>query len=271
MSKGVIVCNAINGDVNYYDLGNEPEWIDRAIHDTLIETQATNALKYKNGYINATFGAKKEVFQVSDGYNYYIKDGHTYYVSCITSPNENDQTSIGFITIDLKTRHAVRYAIPGITEMRAREIAMMDERVKAQGLDATWPILINYEGVPTYFVVLKNDVQAQKIVFINVSDGALVAMGNSFREAESEYNNLLANSGEHVSETSEIIGIVTRIRDLGETIEFMIDSDQDTYYVVSTDLSLDARFIAVGDSVHLKYRSYGTYNYVTFIHRNRKN
>lgn len=271
MSKGVIVCNAINGDINYYDLGEEPSWVDRSTYDTLIETQATNALRYKNGYINATFGAKKEVFQVSDGYNYYIKNGHTYYVSCVTSPNENDQTSIGFITIDLKTRHAVRYSIPGITEMRAREIAMMDERVKAQSLAATWPILINYEGVPTYFVVLKNDVQAQKIVFINVSDGALVAMGNNFREAEAEYNNILASTGQHVSDIKETIGIVTKIRDLGETIEFMLDNNDDTYFVVSVSLSLDARFITVGDQVLLKYRNYGSYNYVTEYQKNKKN
>lgn len=261
-SKGVIICNAITGEINNYKLGEEPSWVDRAIYDTLVESQATNALKYKNGYINATFGSKKEVFQVSDGYNYYIKNGHTYYVSCITSPNENDQTSIGFITIDLKTRHAVRYQIPGITEMRAREIAMMDERVKAQSLEATWPILINYEGVPTYFVVLKNDVQAQKIVFINVSDGGFVAMGNSFNEAQSEYNNLLAANGEHVSDALSIEGRITRIRDLGDTIEFMIDSIDNTYFVVSASLSLDARFIQVNDKVKLKYRSYGSYNYV---------
>lgn len=260
--KGVILCNAITGEINNYLLGEEPNWVDRSIYDGLIESQATNALKFKNGFLNATIGSKKEVFQVSDGYNYYIKNGHTYYVSCITSPNENDQTSIGFITIDLKTKHAVRYSIPGITEMRAREIAMMDERVKAQNLDATWPILINYEGVPTYFVVLKNDVQAQKVVFINVSDGGLVAMGNSFSEAESEYNNLLASNGQHVGDSNNISGKVTKIRDLGDTIEFMIDSVTDKYFVVSVSLSIDARFIEIGDNIELKYRNYGNYNYV---------
>jgi hypothetical protein len=45
----------------------------------------------------------KEVFQLSDGYNYLLKDNATYYISCITSPNENDQTSIGFLIINLKT------------------------------------------------------------------------------------------------------------------------------------------------------------------------
>jgi hypothetical protein len=146
--------------------------------------------------------------------------------------------------------------------MRAREIAMMDERVKAQNLDATWPILINYEGVPTYFVVLKNDVQAQKVVFINVSDGGLVAMGNSFSEAESEYNNLLASNGQHVGDSNNISGKVTKIRDLGDTIEFMIDSVTDKYFVVSVSLSIDARFIEIGDNIELKYRNYGNYNYV---------
>lgn len=92
--------------------------------------QADNALTYKNGFWNTLF-AKKEVFQLSDGYNYFIKDGNTYYVSCITSPNSNDQTSIGFITINLKTKESIRYSNPGITEMRAREIAQNDEEGKS--------------------------------------------------------------------------------------------------------------------------------------------
>jgi hypothetical protein len=119
--------------------------------------------------------------------------------------------------------------------------------------------------------VLKNDVQAQKIVFINVSDGALVAMGNNFREAEAEYNNILASTGQHVSDIKETIGIVTKIRDLGETIEFMLDNNDDTYFVVSVSLSLDARFITVGDQLLLKYRNYGSYNYVTEYQKNKKN
>jgi Ca2+/Na+ antiporter len=190
--NGVLLVNPITGEIQKYNLGEQPSWVQRCVDEHIMEVQANNALSLKNGFWNTLF-AKKEVFQLSDGYNYLLKDNATYYISCITSPNENDQTSIGFLIINLKTKEAIRYSCPGITEMRAREIAMYDERVKAQELEATWPILVSYHGVPTYFVVLKNDVQFQKAVFLNVDNGALVGMGSDITNAKVEYDNLLSN------------------------------------------------------------------------------
>jgi len=262
-SNGVIVVNPITGETKKYERGEEPAWIDRTVNEVVVDAQATNSFRYKHGFMNVHFGSKKEVFQLSDGYNYFIKGGNTYYVSCITSPNEGDQTSIGFVTINLKTRVATKYMVNGITEMRAREIAMNDARVKAQALDATWPLLINYQGVETYFVVLKNEVQEQKIVFINVYNGELIAMGDTLQEAKTEYDKLLADSGN--IETEDIVksGKVISIRDLGTSIEFMISGTKDKYFVVSPSVSLDARFIKVGDEVVVKCKDYETYYYVT--------
>ena len=267
-AKGVIIVNPTTGEINNYKLGEEPSWVDRTVNESIVDTQATNAFKYKNGYLNVHFGEKKEVFQLSDGYNYFIKNGQTYYVSCITSPNENDQTSIGFVTINLKTREAHKYYVNGITEMRAREIAMNDARVKAQKLVATWPILINYEGVETYFIVLKNEVQAQKIVLMNVKDGGLVAMGDTLEQAKAEYDKILADSGQSVIEALEITGEVVRIRDLGDTIEFILKDKEDKYFVVSPKVSIDARFIQVGDNVSVKCNDYGEYYYVLELIKN---
>ena len=267
-AKGVIIVNPITGDINKYNLGEEPSWVDRTINESIVDSQATNAFRYKNGFFNVHFGEKKEVFQLSDGYNYFIKNGQTYYVSCITSPNENDQTSIGFVTINLKTREAHKYYVNGITEMRAREIAMNDARVKAQALTATWPLLINYEGIETYFIVLKNEVQSQKIVLLNVKDGELVAMGNTLEEAKAEYDKLLADSGESSLETKTITGEVIRIRDLGETIEFILKDNEEKYFVVSPSVSLDARFIQIGDNVSIKCNDYGEYYYVLELTKN---
>lgn len=266
-STGTVILDAVTGAINYYKLGEEPEFVDRVCDTTLVDEQATNALKYQNGFFNATMGAKKEVFATSDGYNYFIKDGHTYYVSCITSLNNSDQTSIGFIAIDLKTKAAKKYLIPGITEMRARDILMLDESVKAQKLDATWPILINYHGVPTYFVVLKNSVQFQLACLINVADGSVVAMGNSLTEAAKNYESLLAARGEGDIEKLEITGTVTKLlfRENAQEIDFMLDTVLDTYFVVRIDLSLVARFLEVGDQIKVTYQKSQSYNYVLKI------
>ena len=261
--SGVLVVDPRTGDMDFYDLDDneKPDWLQRAVDERVIEEQANNALTYKNGFFNTLF-AKKEVFQLSDGYNYFIKDGYTYYVSCITSPNLNDQTSIGFLIVNLKTKEAVRYSNPGITEMRAREIAQYDERVKAQQLDSTWPILMTYHNVPTYFVVLKNDVQSQKIVLINVEDGTLVAMGDTLDIAKQEYESLLANKGVISSDEEEMTVVISAVRDLGDKIQFMVEGNNDSYFEVDVNLSLAARFLKVGDKVTIKYKKNSGYNLV---------
>lgn len=259
--EGVLLVNPITGEINKYNLGEQPSWVQRCVDEKIMEAQANNALSLKNGFWNRLF-AKKEVFQLSDGYNYLLKDNATYYISCITSPNENDQTSIGFLIVNLKTKEAIRYSCPGITEMRAREIAMYDERVKAQALEATWPILVSYHGVPTYFVVLKNDVQSQKIVFLNVDTGSYVGMGTDITSAKIEYDSLLSNESIVHKEDKSIEGVVTKIRDLGNTIEFMIDTMPNTYFSCDINLSLDARFLSVGETISITYNEYPTYNLV---------
>ncbi len=259
--KGVMTVDPISGKIRKYKLGEEPAWVQRAVDETVLEKQVNNALKYKNGFWNTVF-AKKEVFQLSDGYNYFMKDGYTYYISCVTSPNENDQTSVGFIAINLKTKKTVQYQTLGITEMRAREIAEKDERVKAQKLDSTWPILISYHNVPTYFVVLKNAVQIQKIVFINVENGELVAMNDTFADAQIDYESLLNDKGIGSIVERTITSRVTKIRDLGDTIEFMVEDVTDAYFVVNVSISLDSRFLQVGDLVEIIYKDHPTYNYV---------
>lgn len=264
--KGVLTVDPISGKINKYKLGEEPSWIQRTVDEEVIEKQINNSLKYKNGFWNTLF-EKKEVFQLSDGYNYFMKDGYTHYISCVTSPNENDQTSVGFISINLKSKEAIRYQTFGITEMRAREIAEKDERVKAQKLDSTWPILISYHNVPTYFVILKNAVQIQKIVFINVENGELVAMNDSFMSAQMDYESLLNDRGISSTEEKEITSKVTNIRDLGDTIEFMVEDINDAYFVVNVSVSLDARFLQVGDIIKVKYKDHPTYNYVISLEK----
>lgn len=260
----ILIVNPITGEINKYERGSEPEWTQRCVDESVVVQQANNALKYKNGYFNTLF-AKKEVFNLSDGYNYINKNGETYYVSCITSPNENDQTSIGFIIINLKTKEAKRYIAPGITEMRAREIAMYDERVKAQQLEATWPILITYNDVPTYFVVLKNDVQPQRTVLINVNTGSYVAMEENLTKAIASYESLLLNAGSIEKQDKTATGTVTNIRDIGSSIEFMIDTVADYYFTVDVDLNLTARFLKVGDIIDIEYKDNLTYGIVTKI------
>ena len=258
VGEGVIVLNAVSGVSQYFDLGDEPTWIDRSVDDTILAEQANNYLYYKEGWLNATFGQRLNVFQLSDGYNYFIKGNTTYYISGINSPNEADQTTVGFMAINLSTGQATSYPVSGITEMRAIEIVESDVRVSAQQLTASWPILVNLAGIPTYFVVMRNDIQTEYYSFIDVATGANVSMKSSIALSRAEYLDKLAESG--MIETELLNATVTVDRVLvipGEDrVEFTVTDSafSGTYFVVSMSLNTDARFLQSGDVITIDYK-----------------
>jgi hypothetical protein len=252
---GVVLVNAVNGDINRYDMKDVPTWVDRVVPSNQAMTQADNALTYKNGWFNATFGAKKEVFNTTEEYNYISLKGKTYLYSGVTSPNNADETSVGFVLIDLRTKETKMYRIQGVTEYRAMEIARSHQSVKAQNLNATEPLLVNIEGQPTYFMTLKNNVQRQWYVLVRVSDGAIV-LNQDLRNCKSEYISLLTNqNGSPVTDGLESVsGVVSRVRESqGDILEFVFANDVDKIYMVPISLGVDTRFLQAGDTVTVKF------------------
>lgn len=252
---GAILVNAVNGDINRYDIKDVPVWVDRVVPSYQAMTQADNALTYKNGWFNATFGAKKEVFNTTEEYNYISLKGKTYLYSGVTSPNNADETSVGFVLIDLRTKETKMYRIQGVTEYRAMEIARSHQSVKAQNLNATEPLLVNIEGQPTYFMTLKNNVQRQWYVLVRVSDGAIV-LNQNLRDCKSEYISLLTNqNGSPVTNGLESLsGVVSRVRQSqGDILEFVFANDVDKIYMVPVSLGVDTRFLQAGDTVTVKF------------------
>ncbi|MDD2370384.1 MAG: hypothetical protein PHQ32_00080 [Firmicutes bacterium] len=252
---GIVLVNAVNGDIKRYDIKDVPVWVDRVVPADQAITQADNALTYKNGWFNAAIGAKKDVFQLTEEYNYLTLNGNTYLYSGITSPNNADETSVGFMLIDLKTKDAKMYSIQGITEYRAMEIAVSSQSVKAQNLTATVPILVNIEGQPTYFLTLKNNVQRQWYVLVRVSDGAIV-LNQDLKNCKSEYISLLTNQeGNTITDGLEsVTGKVSRIRESeGDILEFVFANDVDKIYMVPISLGVDTRFLQAGDIVTVNF------------------
>ena len=255
---GIILVDPVEGTAERFTRGSEPEWIDRVIPTEIVIEQSYNLLSLKNGWFNKIFGQKKEVYQLSDSYNYAFSrtasGGQTWLVSGVTSPSEADQTLVGFMMIDMKTKEAIRYPLSGITEMRAMEIAENDERVRAQTLTATWPILTTIGGEPVFYLFLKNSVQRQRFVYIDAFSGERVAMGETLEAAGSEFARL---SGSRVSATTaagiSITGKVWRIRYNADTktAEFLLSGDAEKRYSADIGLSNAIRFLEEGDAVEL--------------------
>jgi len=259
-SAGIIMVDPVSGDVQKYERGAEPEWVDRVIPTDIVLDQSHDALSLAGGWINSIFGEKRGVFQLSDGYNYEFTDqagkGTTWFVSGITSPNEADQTLVGFMIINMKTKEARRYSVAGVTEMRAMEIAESDERVKAQALSATWPILTDVGGEPAFYMFLKNQVQRQRFVYLDAAIGQRVAMGESIEKAKAEFARLSGSMLSAGEPSLVVSGLVFRVRvnpQDGST-SFLLAGEPGVLYSADSALSNGVRFLEPGDKVEVSYR-----------------
>ena len=254
----IILVDPVSGQMERYAPGLEPAWVDRTVPTSVMLPQANNALTLVNGWFNAVFGAKQGVLQLSDGYNYAFSEGsdggQTWFVSGITSPNEADQTQVAVLLVNMKTRQALRYPLGGITEMRAMEIAESDERVRAQMLTATWPILTDVGGQPAFFLFLKNEVQLQRFVYIDLATGNRVAMGQTIEAARFEFARLVGAASGSSQPESSLSGLVKRVSRAGDDLWFLLSGDPVTLYSVAAGLGNGSRFLEPGDEVSLNYR-----------------
>ncbi|OHE65903.1 MAG: hypothetical protein A2Z99_08680 [Treponema sp. GWB1_62_6] len=273
--EGLVLVDAVNGAVAYYPAGTEPDWVDRSIPVDLVLSQANDYLGLKNGWGNYYFGARKDVFQLSDSYAYVVSNSsagsRTWFVSGVTSPNEADQTLVGLMMVDLKSGEARRYPLSGITEMRAMDIAVNDERVRAQGLSASWPFLVDVDGIPAFAMILKNDLQRQRFAYVDVATGQKVSMGDTRGSARAQFVGLTGGDAEADERLVEYSGTVLRVKERPDedAIQFMLAGDPFALYSVPARTTLGAYFLAPGDRIIFSYRESSSVRGMRFVVRLR--
>ena len=209
---GAVLVNAINGDHQYYDIKDVPEWVDRVYPSELIISQLENYGKYTNGFFNTIF-SQKGVLQPTSGYNYVALNDDVYLYTGLTSVS-NDASNVGFAMINLRTKEGKFYDIPGAEEYSAMSSA--EGQVQNLKYKATFPILINAGGQPTYFLSLKDDANlVKKYAFVSVENYQIVATGDSVVEAEQAYYALLEANGKTTEsneyQSTELTGTISAI------------------------------------------------------------
>ena len=254
---GAVLVNAINGDHDYYDIKKVPEWVDRVYPSNLILTQLENYGKYTNGYLN-TLLSQKGVLQPTDGYNYIAINNDVYLYTGLTSVSK-DASNVGFAMINLRTKDGKFYNISGAEEYSAMSSA--EGEVQNLKYKATFPILINAGGHPTYFLSLKDDANlVKKYAFVSVENYQLVATGDSVAQAEQAYYALLESNGKKTNagdfKTNKLTGIISEINeavvDGNSTYYFKIEGN-DTIFIGDISLSDHFPLAKVGDNVTVEF------------------
>ena len=253
--EGVVILDPVSGDSTYYDVKNVPTWVDQVYNPYLIISQFDDWGMYKNGFFNSIFG-QKGVVQTTDGYNYMIQGDDVYLYTGVTSIN-SDESNIGFITTNLRTKETKFYAVPGAEEYSAMESAK--GQVQQMNYSSTFPLLINLNGRPTYLISLKDNAGLVKMyAFVDVEDYQKVVVSDASLGVEEAARNYISNvelnnkNDVNVEKTIVIKQINTGIID-GVSYYYIVDKSNQKYKVSIKVNDKVLPFLKNGDSVKVKY------------------
>ena len=258
--KGAVLVNAITGESEYHE--QVPNWVDRVYSYDIIMQQYDFYGMYHNGFLNSMFG-QRDVTVTTDGWNYIAIDDDVYMYTGVTSVT-SDQSNIGFILSNQRTKETKFYPCAGATEQSAQVSAQ--SRVQQMNYQATFPLLLNTAGQPTYFMALKGqDGLVKMYAMVNVQQYQIVETGQTLAECEANYRQALAHAGliaageqtPAAGETQEQEGIVAEIRSC------VIGGD--THYYVRMENSLgylDFNAAEVPLAVLLNVRDHIRYTFV---------
>ena len=264
--SGVVILDAVTGKSEKYEVGEIPSWVDHAYPSDLIIDQLDNWGEYKEGFINSIFG-QKNVTVTTEGYNYLVMDDDVYLYTGITSVS-NDESILGFVMVNLRTKETHYYSAPGAKEYSAMDSA--EGLVQEKEYVATFPLLINLNNRPTYLMSLKDNAGLVKMyAFVDVEDYQKVVVSDAalgIDAAAEAYLNEVSNeydSSNLQEATITISDIKTAVID-GNTYYYLTDNELNHYSMSIKDGRNILPFLTTGDEVVITY-SQGTINQIATI------
>ncbi len=256
--QGAVLVNAITGESQYYT--DIPTWVDGVYSAEIIMDQYDYYGTYQGGFINSLFG-QKNVTVTTEGYNYIAANDDVYVYTGVTSAG-SDESNIGFILTNQRTKQTTFYSIAGAEEFSAMNSA--EGVVQHLNYSATFPLLLNISNQPTYFMALKDYAGLVKMyAMVNVQQYQIVATGASVEECQSNYYKLLRQNKLDTGEApilpadeDTVTGIVTALRSAvidGTTMYYVTLDADNTVYCISAGEVEKAILLNVGDRITISY------------------
>ena len=255
----VVLCNAVTGETTDYKIEDAPEWIDRAYSADLLVELYDYYGSLKHGYFNSILG-QKDCLKTTTGYNYLAIEDDVWVYTGVTSVS-GDQSNVGFVLMNQRTMETKFYGIEGATEDSAMSSA--EGQVQNLKYKATFPLLLNISGEPTYFIALKDDAGlVKKYAMVNVQKYQIVAIGDTVSSCEESYTNLMYENGikEVEKDTREIETMTAKITKIaqgvidGNSHYYIMLEGSDEIFDVSVVDFIDIIKYEVGQEVTVEYK-----------------
>lgn len=210
----VVICNAVTGACEDYAVEDVPQWVDKVYQAELLMDLYDYHGTLQHGFFNSIL-SQKDCLTTTNGYNYIALDDDVWVYSGVTSVN-GDQSNVGFVLMNQRTMETKFYRIEGAIEDSAMSSA--EGQVQNLGYEATFPLLLNIAGEPTYFIALKDGAGLVKMyAMVNIQKYQWVAIGDTVKECEKAYRELLDTNGISSGangETEMISGRIEFIKDV---------------------------------------------------------
>lgn len=177
--KGAIVTDALTGESEYYSMGqirtnDSLNWIDVVYNENLVIQQYNYHGKLSHGFWNSII-FQNDVNITSNGSGVIAMDDDVWVYTGVTSA-ESDASNFGFILCNQRTKELRYYKNGGAQENSAQASAV--DMVQQYRYQATFPILLDIEGQPTYFMSLFGDGYTVKgYALVNLDDKTIVGTG----------------------------------------------------------------------------------------------
>ncbi len=255
-ATGVITVDAQSGETIKYGIDDEmPEWIERVWPTKFIMEQIEYYGYYKNGWLNSII-TQKEMVTPTSGFSYVFIDGEPYLYTGLTSV-QSDQSTVGMMIVSLRDKESYFYKLTGATENAAMKSA--EGQVQQYKYSATFPILLNVYGEPTYFMTLKDaEGLVKQYAYVSVENYDVVGIGDTVSKARQDFYTSLKETGKLVKEDTtnidEQTAEVERINII-DGIAYIKFKGDDNFYMCETDITNELYLTQPGDMIKFKVSS----------------
>ena len=255
----VVLCNAVTGETQDYAIEDVPQWVDRAYSADLLVALYDYHGTLKHGFFNSVLG-QKDCLKTTDGYNYLAIDDDVWVYTGVTSIT-GDQSNVGFVLMNQRTMETKFYEVEGATEASAMSSA--EGQVQNLHYTATFPLLLNISGEPTYFIALKDDAGlVKKYAMVNVQKYQIVAIGDTVSECEENYGTLMYENGikqtpEDTRDIKSLTAPITKIAQgvvEGNSHYYIMVEGSDAIFDIPVVDFIDIIRYNVGDEVTIEYK-----------------
>ncbi|RNA69874.1 hypothetical protein [Alteribacter keqinensis] len=265
-ADGVVVLDAVSGEMERYDLDDMPEFIDQGVAEMTALNYATWFGQYGGGFINRFIGRdgvheprRNEMIGV------FNADKDMYWFVDHERPRGSGNTMVGFSMINARTGEMTYYGgqeARGILNGNAAR-DRVDRAFEREQWIGTQPVLYSVYGQYTWVVpVVDRNNGFQKIALVHADSGRVV-YADSRREVFNEYQNFLATGLDEdidiptdmANEVEENLTVerVTQSTDEDGTIVMILFEGKEQVFTVPVNRSQLALFIEPGDELLVQY------------------